>query len=143
MERLLAIDYGRKRIGLAGCDPLGITVQPLEAITGEPRASLARIVEVCGEREIDRIVIGLPLHMDGGESDMAREVRKFGVEVERSCKRPVVYQDERLSSATARAALRGQTPKQKQKMRREGRIDAMAAAEILRDFLVRKERGDG
>lgn len=141
MERLLAIDYGRKRIGLAGCDPLGITVQPLEAITGAPKDALSRIIEVCDDREIDRVVIGLPLHMDGTESDMSREVRKFGVEVERHVKRPVIFHDERLSSATAEAALRGQTAKQKQKMRKEGRVDAMAAAQVLRDFLAAKERG--
>lgn len=142
MERLLAIDYGRKRIGLAGCDPLGITVQPLEAITGQPKAALGRIGEVCEEREIDRIVVGLPLHMDGTESDMAREARAFGALVAATCKRPVVFHDERLSSVSAEHALQGQTPKQRQKMRKEGRIDAMAAAQVLRDFLAARERGE-
>lgn len=142
MERVLALDYGRKRIGVAGCDPLGITVQPLEAVAADRGDPLARIAAVCDEREVDRVVVGLPRNMDGTEGPMAAEARAFGARVAAATGRTVVFHDERLSSAGAEDALRGQTPKQRQKMRKEGRIDAMAAAQVLRDYLAARDRGE-
>lgn len=138
-ERLLGVDYGRKRIGVAGADPLGITVQPLLAITGQPEQALPQIAAVCDEREVDRIVLGLPLNMDGTEGDMAREVRRFAVRLEKVTRRPVVFSDERLSSWSAEEALR-ELPKKQRGAR--GRIDAMAAAQILRDYLARRAADD-
>ncbi len=133
MRRLLALDYGRRRIGVAASDPLGLTAQPLCAIELGRDAAFAEIVRICEEREVERIVVGLPLRMDGSEGDMAKEVRAFAIEVERRAGRPVDLIDERLTSHAAEEALKG--TKRRRQHREQGRIDAMAAAQILRDYM--------
>lgn len=138
MERLLAVDYGRRRTGVAGADPLGITAQPLEAVEGGQETVLARIVALCAEREVDRVLLGLPLNMDGSEGSMAAEVRAFGERLRERTGRPVEFVDERLTSYEAEQQLRGL--RRKKDRRDKGRIDAMAAARILADYLESRRR---
>lgn len=133
MERLLAIDYGRKRIGLAANDPLGIAAHPIRTLEGAPEQALDPIAALCEEREIDRIILGLPLNMDGSEGPMAKEVRTFGGWLTARTGRPVELFDERLSSFDARQQLRAV----KRKKGDKGRIDAVAAARFLKDYMER------
>lgn len=132
-ERILAVDYGRKRIGLASCDPLWISAQPLPTLQGEPAAAIAPIAALCAEREVRRIVVGLPLHMDGSDSDMAKEARAFGGRLAAATGLPVEYFDERLTSFAAEEQLRGVKRGLKKK---KGLIDAAAALQILRDWMA-------
>ncbi len=131
--RYLAIDLGDKRTGLATGDDETNLVSPagvLEIPRGE--ALVDAIVKAVGEHEPGAIVIGLPLHMDGTEGDRAKIAREFASDITKCCGLPVHLQDERLTSYAAdqRMARSGRTHKQKKQIR-----DALAAAEILQDFL--------
>jgi putative Holliday junction resolvase len=139
--RILGIDYGRRRLGLSLSDEAAILASPL-AIWNRARsldrdlANLARLVE---ERTIGRIVVGLPLNMDGTEGEMAREARDFAHCVTEATGRPVELFDERLTSAEAeRAMLEGNLPRRR---RRENR-DALAAVLILQGYLESSSRED-
>lgn len=133
--RYLAIDLGDKRTGIAvGDDETGIA-SPVAALPVVPGPALVRtILRVIEEHAPDALVLGLPLNMDGSEGPRARRTRAFGAELEAVIDRPLFYQDERLTSYAAdqRLAGSGRTHKQKKKAR-----DALAAAEILEDFLRR------
>jgi len=106
LQRILAIDYGRKRIGLALSDTLQITAQPLMTFTRTNRRNdLRRLREVCREHGVARIVVGLPLHITGEAGEMAREASAFAARVKRDLKIEVELLDERLTSWEARETL--------------------------------------
>ena len=131
--RYLAIDLGDRRTGLAvGDDSTGLVspVAVIEIRRGD--ALIDAVLAQIHEHEPDAIVIGLPLNMDGTEGDRAQIARAFGEAMGQRCTQPVHYQDERLTSFAAdeRMARTGRTHRQKKELR-----DALAAAEILRDFL--------
>lgn len=130
--RYLAVDLGEKRTGLAVGDDLSNMVSPMKVIE-VPRGDLLDAVhEAIEDADADAIVIGLPINMDGTEGPAAKQTRVFGEELAQATNLPVHYQDERLTSYAAdqRMARTGRTHKQKKSIR-----DALAAAEILRDFL--------
>ena len=137
--RILAIDYGRARHGLAVSDALGMAGRPLPALkrSEAPRdlAALRRVVE---EHDVRRLVVGLPLNMDGSEGEMAREARAFGALLGRELGLPVLMEDERLSTDEAEHLLRegGLRPSQRRALR-----DSVAAAVILRGVLEREAGG--
>lgn len=131
--RYLAIDLGEKRTGIATGETVTGLVQPRTVIQQSKGEELVRRLLI----EIDdfgptRIVIGLPLNMDGSEGPAAKAVRTFGETIAARAKIPVDYQDERLTSFAAEKHLdrTGRTHKEKKELR-----DALAAAEILRDYL--------
>lgn len=132
--RVLGIDLGTKRIGLALSDPLGITAQPLETLNRVgPRKDL-RALEDCVRRNgVTRVVVGLPLLLSGEEGSQAAAARE---EAERLRQRlgnvPVVLWDERLTTVQAeRAMLEGNVRRRKRKTR----VDALAAVLILQGYL--------
>ncbi len=131
--RYLAIDLGDKRTGLAlGDDTTGI-VSPAGVLEVQRGTALLEAIRASmADHEPDAIVIGLPINMDDTEGDRAKLVRAFGAELGAMIDIPIHFQDERLTSvaADAQMARSGRTHKQKKKLR-----DALAAAEILRDFL--------
>ena len=134
--RILAIDYGRARHGLAVSDALGLAGHPLPALqrADGPRdlASLRRVID---EHDVRRLVVGLPLNMDGTEGEMAAEARAFATRLERELGLPVLLEDERLSTDEAETLLRegGLRPSQRRALR-----DSVAAAVILRGVLERE-----
>jgi len=131
--RILAIDYGRARIGLALSDPLGITAQPLKVIDVKKTAdAVAHIASLAGEHDVFRIVIGLPLNMDGTEGAMVDEMRAFGEKIEVSTGLPLVEWDERLTSSQALSALGKQ---EKDWKKRKRKLDAVAAQILLQSYL--------
>lgn len=145
-ERVLAVDGGSRRVGLAvGSRATGFA-SPLAVLDRQSgpeglAALLGRIARVVVEEGASRIVVGLPLNMDGTEGPAAREARVLGREIERAAGRPVLMVDERLTSEAAmeRARRSGWTPK-------SGRpIDHMAAAVLLEswfaDETAREARG--
>ncbi len=142
MNRILGLDFGDKTIGAAISDPLGMTARELETIFRERpnhlRKSLARIQELILEFDVGLIVVGLPLSMDGSESQRSRLTREFGEALERRTGLEIVYQDERLTSVEAEEMLRQESvPKKDWKKR----IDMLAARLILQDFLRKNHDG--
>ena len=131
-ERLLGIDYGRKRIGIAAADGLWIAAHPLDVVANDARA-LDAIAAICADREVQRLIVGVPLLASGQESDMSLEVRAFAKRLGERTKLPMTFVDERLSSVTAEDLLKGRSPARRRK--EKGRVDAVAAAQILRDYM--------
>lgn len=134
--RVLAIDYGRRRIGLALSDSLGLTAQPLETLARtNRRGDLRRLGEIVRRHEVRRIVVGHPLNLDGTSSEMAAEAAQFAARIEAQLRLPVELVDERLSSWEAEQMLAERAFSGK---RRGGDVDHLAAAVILRDYLERR-----
>lgn len=131
--RLLGIDYGTRRIGLAFADEVGIAVPIPPAIEPELRQRLAHIGQELQQRRIEAIVIGLPLHMDGTAGKRVEQVEAFIKQLEKTYSLPVHRIDERLSSSHVEAELRSMGRKQDDP--KSGKLDSRAAALILQDFL--------
>ncbi len=142
MEKVLAVDYGRKRVGLAVSDPMGITARPLEAIvrsgSGTTGELIDGILKECEEENAGRIVVGLPVQMDGTEGLAAEEVRRFVEELRARTDLPVEQEDERLSSKAAHAVMKHAGVKHK---KRKERVDSAAALVVLQSFLAKRKRG--
>jgi len=143
---ILAIDYGRKRLGLALSDELCVTSRPFAIWTRiNRRRDLARLRELVRQQAVRRIVIGLPLHLDGTQSEMSVEAKGFAGRVEKALGIPVEMMDERLTSWEAEQTLDANKSTLSSRRRREHRpgrgrqtsIDDVAAAVILRDYLRR------
>ncbi len=133
--RILGIDYGQKRIGLAMSDPLKITSQPMPFLANDKNmwANLKKFIQ---DNEISEIVIGLPITMKGTNSEMTVEVEKFSKELESIVSIPIILQDERLSTMESEKFLiSANVSREKRKLVR----DSMAACIILQDFLERRQ----
>ena len=130
--RYLAIDHGQKRTGLAISDASETLVSPHSVIeTASEEELLRRISDVLVAEGIDAIVVGLPINMDGTESDRSRKVRQFVLAMQELTDKPVHLHDERLSSFEA-GYLVGDLELTRKKKKK--RLDAIAAASILRSF---------
>lgn len=129
--RLLCIDYGDRRTGLAICDGDEILASPLGVIEGQKNLH-DEILKIAKENQVEGFVFGLPLNMDGSEGDRAAMTRKFADAIKVKTALPIFFQDERLSTYAAGEKLSqsGLTHKQK-----KNKIDAIAAAEILKTFI--------
>lgn len=133
----LGLDWGEKRIGLAYADEVGVAL-PLSAAVGKSKKERLQYIEsIIQSRNINEIVCGYPLNMDGSIGFKAREVDAFILEIEKRFKLPVHRVDERLSSHSVEQAMKKQ---KKQFDRRSGAIDSRAAALILQDFMEARAR---
>jgi len=133
--RYLAVDYGRKRLGLAICDPSETIVSPLKQLEAGgkgPERIIKQISEIITEEYVEGIVIGLPLNMDDSEGRQAKLSRAFAGKLAGEVAIPVYLEDERLSSASADEKLAGMGLTQ---AKRQARRDMLAACEILHSFL--------
>jgi putative Holliday junction resolvase len=136
--RTLGVDLGRVRIGLALADEVLRTARPLRVVHRRADdADLAAIAEAAREYEVDRVVLGLPLNMDGSEGPAARHARGFAPKLAAALGVPVELFDERLSTFEAETRLRDQGFSAKD---RRARVDAEAAAVILQGWLDRDAR---
>ena len=133
--RYLAIDYGNKRTGLAICDPAEMIASPLSVIQGAEQL-LEKVADVIKNENIEAIVLGLPLNMDGSQGYQAKLVLKFAEQLKRRFDMPIHFQDERLSTFAAEEKLASAEFTRKKKKKR---LDAIAAAEILESFLEQKK----
>ncbi|MBN2313370.1 MAG: Holliday junction resolvase RuvX [Sedimentisphaerales bacterium] len=132
--RYLAIDYGTRRTGLAICDPGETIVSPLAVL--QSRESLPeKIAQIVENENVEAIVLGLPLNMDGSTGPQTQLVTKFADQLQVHINIPVLFQDERLSSFSAEEKL-ASANLTRGKMKE--RLDAVAAAEILQAFLEQK-----
>lgn len=144
MGRILALDYGVRRIGVAVSDPTHTIASPLTTLVRRagkrpPWPELVRLVQ---EQEVERIVIGLPLDLRGEEGEWAAETRAFGADVARRTGLPVDWIDERLSSVQAEQVVRGSGLKRRQR-EDKARVDAAAAAIILQSYLAQQRNRAG
>ncbi len=134
--RILAVDYGTVRIGLALSDPMRVVAQPLPYVkAGSPKAAAAEIARICQERGVAEIVVGLPLRTDGAEGVSSAQARNFGERLATVTGLPVEYLDERFTSRTAeRLLLEGDVSRKKRRELRDG----VAALVLLQDLLYRR-----
>lgn len=143
---ILAIDYGRKRLGLALSDEFRAISRPYATWNRiNRRHDLTRIRELIRQEKVSRILVGLPLHLDGTPSDMSEEARSFAVRVERAFGLPVEMVDERLTSWEAHQTMAAMSRRKRpcrdsaggRGAKGEAPLDEIAAAIILRDYLDR------
>ena len=137
--RILGIDYGSRRLGLALSDPLGITAQPLDTLERRSLAQdLARLSGIAAEREVTLVVIGLPTNLDGSPGALWEEAEGFRVRLEKELDLPVEGRDERLTTAEAERLL---VEADLSRRRRRQVIDKMAATLILQSYLDARRSG--
>tara|TARA_Y100001934_G_scaffold103130_1_gene126780 strand:+ start:4010 stop:4423 length:414 start_codon:yes stop_codon:yes gene_type:complete len=131
--RVLGLDYGSKRVGVAVSDELKMIAQPLEFIPAKPfEEFIVRLKEVLSQKCVESIVIGMPRNMDGSYGPSAEAARAFAEKIQAEIKQPIRTWDERLTSVEAnRALIAGNVRREK----RKEKVDAMAAAILLQSFL--------
>jgi putative Holliday junction resolvase len=131
--RILALDHGTKRIGVAVSDELKLIAQPVEFIPAEPFADfLLRLKELVRDKEVELILVGLPRNMDGTCGPAAQKVQEFIAALHPSLDVPIRTWDERLTSAQAnRLLIQGHVRRQQ----RKEKVDKMAAAILLQSYL--------
>jgi len=134
LSRIMGIDYGSKRIGIAVSDPLGFTAQPLEVIA---RTSLVKDVErirvIVRERDVVRIVLGLPLNMDGTPGMLTDNVNSFADTLREKIGIPVELYDERMTTMQVDRMLTEEADVSRE--RRKQVRDKLAASLILQSYL--------
>lgn len=136
--RVMALDVGKARIGVALSDPLGYTAQPLLTIWRKGRGEdLRNLMRIIRKHEVTEIVIGNPLHMSGDVSPWAAKVQEFAEEIRERSHLPIHLWDERLSSVAAHEILdeAGHDRKDRKRI-----IDQVAAVVILRDWMQVREQ---
>ncbi len=134
MSRILGIDYGLARVGLALSDPEGIIAQPWQTLKRTDDETLINeIAVIVDEKKIEQIIIGYPINLSGEESEISLIVKTFSNKLREALRNvKITLRDERLSSVEASAAIRemGDRPS-----RDKGRIDSIAASLVLQGFL--------
>jgi len=131
--RVLAIDHGSKRMGIAISDELKLIAQPLEFIPAEPFADfLERLKLLLREKQVELILVGMPRNMDGSYGPAALKVQAFVAALKSALTVPIETKDERLTSAEAnRVLIQGGARREKRKQK----VDQMAAAILLQSYL--------
>jgi len=131
--RILGIDHGTKRMGIAVSDELGMIAQPLEYIPAEPYADfLVRLKEIIHDKQVEQILVGIPRNMDGSYGPAAQKVKEFVTVLKESVVIPIKTWDERLTSAQANRFLIQADVRRDQ---RKEKVDKTAAAILLQSYL--------
>jgi putative Holliday junction resolvase len=134
--RILGIDYGDARIGIALSDELGILASPLQTYKSQSmRKDIDYIAGIAKEKNCGKIVIGLPLNMNGTEGDRVSKTKSFGSVLEKVSGIPVVYKDERLTTVQVERVFEQANVK---KDKRKEIVDKTAAVLILQSYLDMK-----
>ena len=147
--RVLGIDYGERRIGLAIAEADGLAARPLATVAaGDEAATLARIAAAVRQHDVTELVVGLPLDANGDHGPMAETARAWADRLGAALGLPVTLRDERLTSSLAESRLgpmpRGRSggpPSRTQRERYRARVDREAAAIILQDELDARRSG--
>jgi len=135
MPRVLGIDYGERRVGLALSDPDEILASPLATVENRgPRVVVGEVAAIAAARGVARIVVGLPLRLDGGETPSTAAAREFAERLRARVGVPVELQDERLTTVAAERSL---IESGARRARRREVIDQAAAQLILQGYLDR------
>jgi putative Holliday junction resolvase len=141
-ERILALDVGKIRIGVAITDPLGYTAQPLLTLWRKSLGEdLRNLVRLCRKHEVTHILVGNPLHLSGDESSWAKKVHEFAAALHERSGIPVELWDERLSSQAAHEIL-NESGTHRDREARKQIIDQVAAVVILRGWMEVREQAE-
>lgn len=136
--RILGLDFGSKTVGVAITDPLGLTAQGLEVIRRDRpnklRKTIARIEEIIREYDVEKIVMGMPLNMDGTEGERAELTKEFAEKLKKRCELDIEFQDERLTTVEAYEIMEQTGTKNKEDI-----VDEVAAVVILEDYMAAHE----
>jgi putative holliday junction resolvase len=133
-KRILAVDYGRKKIGLALSDALHLTAQPFMTFARINREKdVVRLRDICRKNSVGLIIVGHPLHLSGKAGEMADEASRFASRLGKNLGIPVKLVDERLTSWEARETISGNVSRGADRP-----LDEVAAAILLRDYLGRQ-----
>ena len=135
-KRVLGIDYGSKRVGIAVSDPMNIIARGVTVIPNSAKL-IGEIKRIAGEFEVEKIVVGIPLNLKGEKGSKAEEVEEFIAELEAELRIEVVRQDERFTTIEAHRTLRDMNVGKSKRRSRET-IDEMASALILQGYLDRR-----
>jgi len=136
-KRILALDYGTKRIGVALSDELGWTAQPLETLNRRTLdRDIARIASLVGTYEVRQVLLGFPLQLDGREGPAIEAMREFQARLEQGVPVPVILWDERLTTKAAEDLLIAADVSRK---KRKGVVDRIAASILLQSYLASLE----
>jgi putative holliday junction resolvase len=137
MPRVLAIDLGTKRTGLAVTDPLKITANPLETI--ETEKLLPYIQAYCAKEDVEALVLGHPTRLNGQDNEMTPKVMKLKEELEKIFpQKKIVLIDERFTSKMAMQTMIAMGSKKKDRKEKAGNLDKVSAAIILQSYLERQ-----
>ncbi len=132
MGRILSLDVGDKRIGVALSDETHTLARPFLALTrASKKEDFAKLAALCAEQQITQIVVGLPKTLRSEEGPQARHVRRYAAELQAALNLPIEFWDERFSSIEAQERL----AQSGRKLRAKGDIDSAAAAIILQEYL--------
>ena len=127
---VLSLDIGNKRIGIAGCDPLGISITHLPAVFRKSfDEDLKEFRKICSNRKVEGLVIGNPLDMSGKETNQSIQCKKYGIKLSTCLNLPVVFINEHCSTIEAKEKF-------SLKIDKTGRIDSAAAAILLQQWLI-------
>lgn len=139
-DRLLALDVGEKRIGVALSDPLGVVARPLTVLRRSSRAEeAAAIGRLVADHQVGLVLVGYPLSLDGTEGPQGQLVRRYAESLAGELTAPVELWDERYSTKDAESVMR-LTRKRMTPQERRGWVDAVAAAVILQSYLDARSR---
>ena len=134
--RLLGLDFGSKTVGVAVSDPLGLTATAIEIVRRQSpnklRKTLARIEEIIKEYDIDTIVLGYPVMLDGTAGERVEKTKEFATMLERRTGKEIIFQDERLTTVEAYEIMDLMDIKKED---RYDYVDMIAAKVILEDYL--------
>jgi putative Holliday junction resolvase len=137
MARILAIDLGTKRTGLAVTDPLKILANPLETI--ETGQLMVYLKSYCTKEEVEAIVLGLPTRLNGQDNEMTPRVLKLKEELEKAFpQKKIALEDERFTSKMAMQSMITMGSKKKDRKEKAGNLDKVSAAIILQSYLEKQ-----
>ena len=127
---VLSLDIGDKRIGIAGCDPLGISITHLPAIFRNSfEQDLKEFIKICFERKVEGLIVGDPLDMNGKETNQSIRSKRYGIKLAKCLNLPLIFINEHCSTLEAKEKF-------SLKKDKTGKIDSAAAAVLLQQWLI-------
>lgn len=137
-QRILGIDYGSVRIGLSLSDPLGIIAQPFVALNYNSDF-FQQLKKIISQEQVRLVVVGMPLNLKGEKAQKAEEVQKFIEQLKQELTVSVECWDERFTTSIAQRTMREMGMKKKDRQKKDGKVDSMAAALMLQGYLDNKD----
>ena len=138
-RRIMGIDFGTRRVGIALSDPLQIIAQSLETMENAP-LMISRIRDLVEREDVELVVVGMPFNLKGEKGQKGEEVERFLLQLRKQLPVDVVTWDERFTSTLAHSTMLQMGTKKKERQTDKGRIDAMAAAIMLQGYLDSRKK---
>ena len=138
-RRIMGIDFGTRRVGIALSDPLQIIAQSLETMENAPPL-ISRIRELVEREDVELVVVGMPFNLKGEKGQKGEEVERFLLQLRKQLPVDVVTWDERFTSTLAHSTMLQMGTRKKERQTDKGRIDSMAAAIMLQGYLDSRKK---